>query len=167
MKLSFKMNVQDYCKIWQVKLNKMNDLKKRIPVLIFLIIIFCLDLICLFFIKNYIIAEFIVLFFALCFVFLFTYRKKAMIKQYEQSAVAKSIYTICTYNDGLEILNSYEKMFVPWQSIYYVKNTEKYILILPTYRKGAVAIDKSRQDSDKINELISILKNHTAVEEGK
>ena len=167
MKLSFKMTAQDYYNVWKIKLNKMDSINKKLKLLIVPLIMWLFCIILFILIKQYMFAGYFTVFIAGILCFFFSMRKNSIIKQYHQTAVVKSIHTICTYNDGLEIINSYEKIFVPWQSLYYVKNTEKYLFILPTFRKGAFAVDKSKQNADAIDELIRIIKEHIAVEEGK
>lgn len=83
---------------------------------------------------------------------------------YRSSPVALSEHTLLAGSDGMEIINSYEKLFVPWGSVLSIKETKEHLLILPTCIKGAAAINKNQCDGETMNELISVLKQNVKFE---
>lgn len=90
--------------------------------------------------------------------------KKRILTSFESSVITRGMHTICTYDQGLEILNSYEKMFVPWQSIYFVKDTPTHLIILPTCRKGVFAVNKAQYTSAELDGIIDLLRKNTTME---
>lgn len=162
-KLTFQMTADEFYEGWKYKLKK-NNYKNRIPLLIIILIITIAATIAN--TKNAI----ILLYLLLSIVLIVTFRimnKKAVKRQFFSSPTIKGETTLCTYGEGLEIINSYQKIFVPWQSIFSVKETEKLLIIMPTYRTSAFVISKERYGSSELNEIIALLKQNNKVEEGK
>lgn len=157
------MTADEFYEGWKYKLKK-NNYKNRIPLLMIILIITIAATIAN--TKNAI----ILLYLLLSIVLIVTFRimnKKAVKRQFFSSPTIAGETTLCTYGEGLEIINSYQKIFVPWQSIFSVKETEKLLIIMPTYRTGVFVISKERYSSSELNEIIALLKQKTMVEEGK
>lgn len=157
------MTADEFYEGWKYKLKK-NNYKNRIPLLIIILIITIAATIAN--TKNAI----ILLYLLLSIVLIVTFRimnKKAVKRQFFSSPTIAGETTLCTYGEGLEIINSYQKIFVPWQSIFSVKETEKLLIIMPTYRTSAFVISKERYGSSELNEIIALLKQNNRVEEGK
>lgn len=161
MEFSFNMTAQDYYFGWSQKVKKMNNSKKQILQNVLLIAAaLLLSVLASVIIKDvFYTIGFVILIAAICAVKI-SGRKKAVQNQFNESAVLQSKHTLRTYSEGLEIINSYEKMFVPWKSVYFAGENDRYFIILPTYAKGVLAIDKNRfasQELDKIKaEILSI-----------
>ncbi len=163
IKLTFQMTADEFYEGWKYKLKK-NNFKDKTPLLlIILLIVIALLMI--------ITKDFYYLFYCLLFIILVVFRKsmnkKAVKNQFFSSPTMSGEATLCTYGEGLEIINSYKKIFVPWQSIFSVKETEKFLMIMPAYRTIVFVINKERYRSSELNEIISLLKQNTTVEEGK
>lgn len=165
MEINFNMTAEDYYLGWCLKNKKTKSQKGMNIVYYIAIIMFCIIAVVYFKSALYLILSVVFL-----IVFLLIQKnsiKKNIIRQYEMSAVLKSMHTIRTYNEGLEIINSYEKMFIPWQSIFYIENTETHLIILPTYQKGIIAVNKSNFGGEKLNSIIETVKNMTRIQEGR
>lgn len=162
-KLTFQMTADEFYEGWKYKLKK-NNYKNRIPLLIIILILLIPASIA--YIKNAILLLYVLFSIALM-VSARMMNKKAVKRQFFSSPTIKGEATLSTYGEGLEIINSYQKIFVPWQSIFSVKETEKLLIIMPTYRTGVFVISKERYSSNELNEIILLLKQNTTVEEGK
>lgn len=162
-KLTFQMTADEFYEGWKYKLKK-NNYKNRIPLLIIIFILLIPASIA--YIKNAILLLYVLFSIALI-VSAKIMNKKAVKRQFFSSPTIKGEATLSTYGEGLEIINSYQKIFVPWQSIFSVKETEKLLIIMPTYRTGVFVISKERYSSNELNEIILLLKQNTTVEEGK
>lgn len=162
-KLTFQMTADEFYEGWKYKLKK-NNYKNRIPLLIIIFILLIPASIA--YIKNAILLLYVLFSIALI-VSARIMNKKAVKRQFFSSPTIKGEATLSTYGEGLEIINSYQKIFVPWQSIFSVKETEKLLIIMPTYRTGVFVISKERYSSNELNEIILLLKQNTTVEEGK
>lgn len=162
-KLTFQMTADEFYEGWKYKLKK-NNYKNRTPLIAIILIVLMIALIML--TKNVLYLGYMLLLIALV-VFIIFSNKKAVKRQFFSSPTIAGETTLCTYGEGLEIINSYQKIFVPWQSIFSVKETEKLLIIMPTYRTGAFVISKERYGSSELNEIIELLKQNNKVEEGK
>lgn len=162
-KLTFQMTADEFYEGWKYKLKK-NNYKNRIPLLIIILILLIPASIA--YIKNAILLLYVLFSIALM-VSARMMNKKAVKRQFFSSPTIKGEATLSTYGEGLEIINSYQKIFVPWQSIFSVKETEKLLIIMPTYRTSVFVISKERYSSNELNEIILLLKQNTTVEEGK
>lgn len=158
MELSFNMTAQDYYTAWEIKNKIINkDEKKRVRILLtILIAVMVLSLLNALISKNIsgFVFPFILVALMLASVAIrISGRKRTVSNQFNESAVLQSMHTIRTYSEGLEIINSYEKMFVPWKSIYYAGENDTHFIILPTYVKGIIAIDKGRFASPELDRI--------------
>lgn len=163
--ITFKMTGEEYYLGWKHKVKKGNiQSKALIPLLILicvLVIIFgflldfkSLSIIAVLFLLNTVLSQMLI-------------QKKSIIQEYNFSKVLNGDNTLKIYSEGIEIINSYQKIFTPWQSIFLVKETPKYIIILPTFRKGIFVISKERYKSEALDNVLSLLKKSVKVEEGK
>lgn len=163
MKLSFKMTAEDYYQGFKLKLNDIAN-KNKIISLIIVLAIFCI-------IGLIIGATYYVIFLAVLAAAMLiltpVLQKKAIKKQFENSIILNGMHTIYTYDEGLEIINSYEKIFVPWQSIFSVKLTENCLIIVPTFRKGIFVINRQAYQNSGLDSLINIIRSHIVIKEGK
>ncbi len=63
----------------------------------------------------------------------------------------------CTLGeDGLELQSSFERLFVRYGDIYAVKNKRRYVLILLTFGKGIIFLDK-KENGSEAQELLKAL----------
>lgn len=93
-------------------------------------------------------------------------KKNAVKKQVLSSPVLSGMHTLSVNDSGIEIFNSYEKIYAPWKSIFSIKNQKDRLIILPTFRKGIIVIDKNEENRQELDQIITALKNHTEVTEG-
>ena len=93
--------------------------------------------------------------------------KKSVIRQYEYSPIFSGEQTVRIFDEGVELINSYEKVFAPWQSVFAVMETPKYIKILPTFCKGIAVISKERYGGEELDGIMNALRSHIIVEEGR
>lgn len=161
------MTADDYLVGYNYKMNKCKLANNKTFIALAILVLLCANVV-LFFMNahfvNYIITNAIIIFLLLI---TFNSRKNTIKKQFLSSVILNDTHTIRIYDEGLEFINSYEKIFAPWQSIFSVKMTEKYLFILPTYRKGLFVIDKQKYAGEELNALIETLQTKTSVEEGK
>lgn len=155
------MTAEEFYLGWKYKLKKNNRDNKKIlyllPLLILLSIIFT---------KNYF---FFVYFFVIIGFIIFNniMQKKGIISQFYSLPNMSGEQTIVLYDEGIEFINSYEKMFVPWQSIFAVKDDSGNLIILPTFRKGMFVISKERYKGSELDVIISALQRNVKIEEGR
>lgn len=160
-KLTFRMTAEEFYLGWKYKLKKNNRDNKKIlyllPLLILLSIIFT---------KNYF---YFVYFFVIIGFIIFNniMQKKGIISQFYSLPNMSGEQTIVLYDEGIEFINSYEKMFVPWQSIFAVKDDSGNLIILPTFRKGMFVISKERYKGSELDVIISALQRNVKIEEGR
>lgn len=162
MKLTFKMTGEEYYSGWKYKLK--NDRLKKI---IFLILTICIFIGLLFILKSGVMLYMIAVSMLIFILFMNNSEKKSVISQYYSSPIKNSEHTICVYDEGIELINSYEKMFAPWQSIYKVKETSENIIILLSYARGVAVISKKRYFGPELGNIMNTIKSHVKVEEGK
>lgn len=161
MKYSFYMNADNYCYAFSYMLKK----TKRYSNLLITAVISSIYMIALSALLHRILIGIAgsVIFFALTFTAKY-FNKKAIKTQFMSSPILTGLHTLTAYDEGLEIINSYEKMFVPWQSIYDIKDETDKLIILPTYRKGVIVIDKLSADKQELNSFMSLLLGNTGKE---
>lgn len=64
----------------------------------------------------------------------------------------------CTLGEkGITLQNSFERIFTSYGDIYEIKNTRRYLLVLLSYRKGIIFLDKKKQ-KEEAQLLLSQLK---------
>lgn len=163
MKLTFKMTPEEYYLGWKYRMKKWSkfDMNK-------IVLILSLVLVILFIILR------VDVYFIICILLLMagimlslSAQKKSVMRSYAYSTVNNGEQTVRIYDEGIELFNSYEKMFTPWQSVYAVQETPQYIKILPGYSAGMAVISKSRYASAELDGIVGAIKSHINVEEGK
>lgn len=164
MKLTFKMTGEEYYLGWKYK-RKKGSLNSH-ALLISIIFAAVLIAISVLLKIDYYLYFFAGLIIVIGFLGVFT-EKKAVIREYEYSPILSKEQTVRIFDDGIELINSYEKVFAPWQSVFAVMETPKYIKILPTFCKGIAVISKERYKSDELDNIIDAVRAHIKVEEGR
>lgn len=173
MEFSFNMTAQDYYTAWKIRKKIISNNKNKgllIAMIVILVIIAILTFFAVLLTKNLYHLIYVIGYFLLIAVFVaarISGRKRTVSNQFNESAVLQSMHTIRTYSEGLEIINSYEKMFVPWKSIYYASENDTHFIILPTYAKGIIAIDKSRFASPELDRIKLEILSITAFNGGR
>ena len=167
MKYSFKMNAEDYYIGYKYKVKKRSPRNNYDHFALKLILSSILLFILAYLFRMGIYAFLYVAIFAVSILIMQKLKKKAFINQFYSSPVKTGKHTLCLYNEGLEIINAYEKIFVPWKSIYAVKDDSTMLTILPTYRKGIFTIRKTQENRAELEQIINVLQNHIKIEEGK
>lgn len=167
MKYSFKMNAEDYYIGYKYKIRKRSPRNNydhfALKLILSSIVLFILAYLLRMGIYSFLYVAIFVIFITI----MRSLKKKALINQFYSSPVKTGKHTLCLYDEGLEIINAYEKIFVPWQNIYAVKNDSRMLTILPTYRKGIFAIRKTQEHRAELEEIINVLQNHIKIEEDK
>lgn len=163
MKYSFKMEADDYTKafFYKLKVCKLNDNAPAIAVFLCLVALICLTLVQ----KAYLGAIYFVLL-LLSMLFVEQIKRKSVIKQFSMTPILSGVHTFCIYDEGLEVINGYEKIFTPWESIYHFNENDKRVIILPTFRKGVFVINKETADKAELDEFLTALKKHLIQKEG-
>lgn len=162
MKLTFKMTGEEYYSGWKLKFKD-----ERLKKIISLILAVCVFVGFLILLKSSFTIYMIAVFMMVLILFMNNAEKKSVISQYYSSPVKSSEHTICIYDEGIELINSYEKIFAPWQSIYAVKETAENIIILPSYARGIAVISKKKYFGPELDNIMNTIKLHVKVEEGK
>lgn len=162
MKLTFKMTGEEYYSGWKFKFKD-----ERLKKIISLILAVCVFVGFLILLKSSFTIYMIAIFMMALILFMNQSEKKSVISQYYSSPVKNNEHTICVYDEGIELINSYEKSFAPWQSIYKVKETSENIIILLSYARGIAVINKKRYFSPELDSIMNAIKSHITVEEGK
>lgn len=168
MELTFNMMAEDYCLAYKKREEKLNNNKTKIiiTVLVLAVLLVFLNALSVF-IKNTVFAITLDIFAVIYFPLFFYSKKKRLINQFNLSAAAKSLHKIKTYDEGLEVINSYEKLFVPWKSLYYAQNTGTHLIILMTEGNGIIAVNKIAFASGELDGIIAAIKNAGKLSEGK
>lgn len=164
MKLTFKMTGEEYYLGWKYKRAK-GSINKRTPLLsiILAIILIVISIILKVDYYSYIFAVLLIV----TGIFGVYMEKKSVIRQYEYSPIFSGEQTVRIFDEGIELINSYEKVFTPWQSVFAVMETPKYIKILPTFCKGIAVISKDRYRGEELDGIINAVRAHVRVEEGR
>ena len=161
MRLTFKMTPDDYFEGFILK-TKICKIKNRALPIIPLIIGLILD--ASLFLQKELYYGFAMLGLLILFAVLSVisyYKRKVYL--YENSVILTGRHTIVAEEDSLQILNSFEKMVVPWNSVYYVKLTKDLLIIIPTYRKGLVVINRNDYSGDELDNIIDFIKSKVDV----
>lgn len=162
MKLTFKMTGEEYYSGWKCRFK--NDRLKKMISLVFMICIFIGFLAIL---KSGIMLYMIVVAMLIFILFMNSSEKKSVISQYYSSPIKSNEHTVCVYDEGIELINSYEKIFSPWQSIYKVKETSENVIFLLSYARGIAVINKQRYAGPELEQIMLSVKSKVKVEEGK
>lgn len=94
-------------------------------------------------------------------------QKKSVIQEYNFSRTLSGENTVRLYGEGIEIFNSFEKIYTPWQSVFAVKETDRALIILPTYRKGVFVINKEKYKSPELERITDALRRNVRFEKGR
>lgn len=157
------MTAEEFYEGWKYKLKKNNRNNKKTIFLFPLLAVFlCLSI----YIKEYLFLFYFILF-AGFLIFNHFMQKKGIMSQFNSSPIIAGEQTAVLYEEGIEFINSYEKMFVPWQSIYAVRQDSQCLIILPTYRKGLFVISKERYKGNELDSLVCALQKNIKIEEGR
>lgn len=163
MKFSFNMTAEDFYIGWKYKLKKNNRNNTSgillLPVLILFFILMAYT-------KEFFTLSYIILV-VLFMLVNHALQKKSIKSQFYSSPVLTGEQTIVLYDEGIELINSYEKMFVPWKGIFAIKQDSKNLIIMPTFRKGIFVINKERYRGSDLDNIISALQQNVKIEEGK
>ncbi len=162
MKLTFRMTGEEYYSGWKYKFK--NERIKKLISAILMISIFVVILIIL---KSSFMIYMITVSMLIFVLFMNNTEKRSVISQFYSSPIKNCEHTVCIYDEGIELINSYEKVFTPWQSIYAVKETSKNIIILLSYSKGIAVINKQKYSGPGLEQIMSAVKSKVKVEEGK
>lgn len=155
MEINFIMSAQDYLTALRARNKKINNPTKSniVFILLSVCLIAALTVISVL-TKDSFYAGTFGIFLIITVIFRYVNEKRSIMKAYDESPVVQSMHTIRTYRDGLEIINSYEKLFVPWEGIYMSENTDSHFIIMPSY--GHVyAIDKHKYASQTLDNIIA------------
>lgn len=156
------MTGEEYYSGWKFKFKD-----ERLKKIISLILAVCIFVGFLILLKSSFTIYMIAISMLIFILFMNQSEKKSVISQYYSSPVKNSEHTICVYDEGIELINSYEKSFAPWQSIYKVKETSENIILLLSYARGIAVINKKRYFSPELDSIMNAIKSHITVEEGK
>lgn len=163
MKYSFFMNADDYTKAFRYKLKKCRLESNALKTSVVLCLI---ALVCFAFAQQVLtgIIYFVVL--GLFYIFISSFVTKNIKRQFLMSPVLRGRHTLCIYDEGLEIINGYEKIFTPWESLFDYKEDDKRVIIMPSFRKGLIVINKQTENSGELDAFLTSLKAHMAKKEG-
>lgn len=164
MKYSFFMNADDYYLGYKFKIKKAKTGDNNF---ITSLILSVLVLLCFYMADKVYYGILFFVFMMLMSTFAAGMKKNAVKRQFSASPVLTGMHTASIYGEGLEIINGYEKIFTPWKSIYAVKNDSQRLIILPTYRKGIIVINKNSEDKSEIENFVESLKKYVSVTEGR
>ncbi len=154
-KITFQMNEKEYYAAQKFRNKKMS--KVKINGYIVLAIILAALVVVGAVIKNVELLTLAVGLLIIMALFLFI-RRKAEASNFEISPILNAPQLI-SYNEDIEFTNSFEKILCPKFKIYAAGQTEKYLFIIATPRKGCFCINKARYSSEELDGLINILKN--------
>ncbi len=151
------MTGEEYYRGFKYKVNKtgMSDVAQIIIISAIIVIFAVLTVLKM---IDFYLSVFVVLLAVFYAVQMFT-NKKSVIRYYEMSPVLNDEHTINIYDEGIELINSYEKIYAPWQSVFSFKETSKELIILPTLSRGVAVINKERYASNELQNLIGVLKS--------
>ncbi len=157
MKLTFKMTGEEFYHGFKYKVNK-TGMGEFVQLLLIGIIMVTFIVLTVLKIFDYYLTVFVVLL-GLFYVAQVVTNKKGIIRDYEMSPILNDEHTINIYDEGIELINSYEKVYAPWQSVFSYKETSKELIILPTLSRGVAVISKERYNGNELQNLINTLKS--------
>lgn len=164
MNLTFKMTGEEYYAGWKYKCNKGKIRNNNF----FMLITTVLFIIAYSFIFN---TGFVAYMFAVGIILISIFRikaeKKSIISQFSVSPIKCGEHTLRVYDEGIELINSYEKVFAPWKSIFAVKETEQHVMILLSLSKGIAVIDKQKYAQYGLYDIMRKIKMNVQVEGGR
>lgn len=156
MKLTFKMTGEEFYHGFKYKIGK-TGMGEAAQVIVILTIVIAFVVLTALKMIDFYLSVFVILL-ALFYIVQIVTNKKGIIRDYEMSHILNDEHTINIYDEGIELINSYEKVYVPWQSIFSFKETSKEIIILPTLSRGIAVINKERYNGSELQSLLSTLK---------
>lgn len=164
-KITFTMNADDYyigLKFKNKKIKSRNLLTSILCIVFAIVIV----LYTVFLVKNPFLY-----FFAFLIALLPIYRsaleKKVVKNNFNQSIVLTGEQTLCVSENGIEIINGFEKIYCPYGTILGIEDTKDYLIIAPVIKKGVFTINKQRYASQELDEIVKILKEKENVEGAK
>ena len=163
MNLTYKMTPREYYLGWKYRRQKHNKFEKykfRLIIALFIIMMLIAMRINIY---LFLFAFFMILF----VIFLYAMQKKTVMRMYGESPVCNCEHTVSVSDEGIELINSFERKFIPWQSVYAVCETPEFLLILPGRSTSSEVISKQRYASAEYDAVASAIKAHVKVEEGR
>ena len=157
MKLTFKMTGEEFYHGFKYKISK-TGMGETAQIILISIIIIAFAVLTVLKMIDFYLTVFVILL-ALFYVFQIVTNKKGVIRDYEMSPILNDEHTINIYDEGIELINSFEKVYAPWQSVFSFKETSKEIIILPTLSRGIAVISKERYNTDELKNLVKLLKS--------
>lgn len=164
MKLTFKMTGEEYYRAWKYKCKKGSINNKN---WIFSVILTIITILLVIVLKSGILLYILAGMLLFTAIFYNMSEKRSVINQFNYSPINNGDHTVAIYDEGVELINSYEKVFAPWQSIFAVKETHEYIIILLSFSKGMAVINKQRYAGNELDSVIGTIKSKVPIEEGK
>ena len=162
MTLSFKMTTADYLQGFKIKTKKCKLSKKSISVAIALVAVM-LD-VSLFSLKQSYYGVVMLVGMLLAGVLTIIGHNKQRVMMFEASPILTGEHTVIADDSALKILNSFEMMSVPWKDLYYAKLTKDLLIILPTYRKGVIVINRDTYKGEELDSLIALISTKAKLE---
>lgn len=90
-------------------------------------------------------------------VFTIWMERRTVKAEYDASPILNGTHTLRLYENGIEFLGSFEKIFAPWQSLQFVKETGNYLMIIPCQKSGIFVINKVKFAGAELNAVLSAL----------
>lgn len=166
MKLTFKMTGEEYYLGVKYRRSKGDSLSRR--VLLLVVLFNCAAALLVGVLLDIMAGAVTIIICMAAFVFLLLFmQKKSIIQEYNFSRTLSGENTVRLYGEGIELFNSYEKIYTPWQSVFAVKETDKALIILPTYRKGVFVINKEKYKSPELERITDALRRNVRFEKGR
>lgn len=157
MKLTFKMTGEEFYHGFRYKVNK-TGMGETAQIAVIIAIIIAFTVFTVLKLIDFYLSIFVVLL-AIFYAVQMITNKKSVIRDYEISPILNDEHTINIYDEGIELINSYEKIYAPWQSVFSFKETSKELIILPTLSRGVAVINKERYAGNELQNLINVLKS--------
>lgn len=162
---TFFMTPEEYYKGWKLKskLNKTNQTAFKIVSLAGAVVLFAIS-----FTASYG-ASFI---FTACLLAAFpilasVMQKKTIMSEFSMSSVLNGEHSIKIYDEGIEFIGSFEKIFSTWKGVAAAKNTADYLTIIPDRKNTPFVINKNRFGGEELNRIIDVLQKNQVISEGK
>jgi hypothetical protein len=162
MRITFNTNEEEYYLGWKFRraMTKTNQ-SVALRSIIFAIVMIAIGIVCRLNYFIYVLALFLIA----SGIFSDVMQKKSVIRTRKYSPILCSQQSLLIYDEGIELINSYEKVFAPWASIYAVEESPKYVKIMATYSKGVAVINKERYGGKELDDIMNVIKAHTMVKE--
>lgn len=69
-------------------------------------------------------------------------------------------HTLMLKDDGLQLVNGFEKVFLPWDSIVFAKEDENFLVVELFYKRGIYVINKNRYSSPNLSVILEKIKTN-------